>query len=80
MLMLAPVATANINQGGVTGEGLYGETTDSVVTNYGFAVIVFFPVLIFVLSVIQWRLDKRRESRIAAAKARRGSNEWQGGW
>lgn len=80
MLMLAPVAMANINEGGVSGEGLYGETTDRVVTNFGFAVIAFFPLLIFVLSVAQWRLDKRRDARKAAVKARGGRDEWKGGW
>lgn len=80
LLMLAPVALANIDHGGVSGEGTYGETTDRVVTNAGFMVIAFFPLLIFVLSVLQWRLDKRRDARKAAAKARKSNVDWQGGW
>ncbi|ADB52962.1 hypothetical protein Cwoe_4549 [Conexibacter woesei DSM 14684] len=80
LLLLAPVAMANINEGGVSGEGTYGETTDRVVTNAGFMVIAFFPLLIFVLSMLQWRLDKRRDARKAAAKARRTNVDWQGGW
>lgn len=80
LLMLAPVALANIDDGGVSGEGTYGETTDRVVTNAGFIVIAFFPLLILVLSLIQWRLDKRRDARKAAAKARRSNVDWQGGW
>src|SRR5690606_31295555 len=60
--------------------GLYGETTDKVVTNFGFAVIAFFPLLILILSLIQWGLDRRKERRKAAAKARRGRAQWTGGW
>ena len=45
----APVALAHDG-----GEGLYGETNDKVVTNAGFILIAAFPLLIFVLSMIQW--------------------------
>jgi preprotein translocase subunit SecG len=80
LLMTAPMAMASIDHGGVSGQGLYGETDDRVVTNAGFIVIAFFPLLIFVLSMLQWRLDKRRDARKAAAKARTTSSDWQGGW
>jgi hypothetical protein len=33
-----------------------------------------------VLSLLQWRLDKRRDARKAAAKHRRASADWSGGW
>jgi len=59
------------------GEGLYGETNDRVVTNAGFIVIIFFPLFIFVLSMIQWQLEKRKYRRKAAAKA---AADGQGGW
>ncbi len=59
------------------GEGLYGETNDRVVTNAGFILIIFFPLFIFVMSVIQWQLEKRKYRRKAAAKA---SAEAEGGW
>ena len=61
------------------GEGWYGETTDKVVTNAGFLIIGGLPLLLFILSLIQWR-EKRKEDRMAAAKARRGSTHWRGGW
>lgn len=76
LLVLAPGAFASE----LGGAGTYGEADDRVVTNAGFIVIAFFPLLIFVLSVLQWRLDKRRDARKAAAKARRRSVDWQGGW
>lgn len=80
LLMAAPMAMASIDHGGVSGQGLYGETTDRVVTNAGFIVIAFFPLLIFVLSMLQWRLDKRRDARKAAVKARSKNADWKGGW
>jgi hypothetical protein len=76
LAVLAPGAFASE----LGGTGTYGEADDRVVTNAGFIVIAFFPLLIFVLSVIQWRLDKRRDARKAAARARRTDVDWQGGW
>ena len=37
-----------------------------------FIVIAFFPTVILVFSLIQWRLDKRKHARMDAAKAPRG--------
>jgi hypothetical protein len=74
--LLAPVALAVEDHG----EGLYGETDDKVVTNAGFIVILFFPLLILLLSLLQWRLDKRKEARKRAEKVRSGRSEWRGGW
>jgi hypothetical protein len=62
------------------GEGLYGPTNDRVVTYSGFILIAFFPLLIFVLSMIMWRLDVRKERRKKAAKARSGRADLRGGW
>ena len=62
------------------GEGTYGETNDKVVTNAGFILIAFFPLFIFTMSMIQWRLDKRKDARKAAAKARAARADVRGGW
>jgi hypothetical protein len=59
------------------GEGLYGATDDKVVTNAGFILIIFFPLFCLVASLIQWQLDKRKDRRKAAAKARAQD---PGGW
>ena len=59
------------------GEGLYGETNDRVVTNAGFILIVFFPLFIFLVSLLQWQLEKRKYRRKAAAKA---AAHAPGGW
>ncbi len=75
LLLAAPLAVAHDG-----GEGWYGHASDLVITNFGFAVIAFFPLFILVMSLIQWRLDKRKEKRKAAAKARAASPHWGGGW
>jgi hypothetical protein len=43
------------------GVGLWGRTDDKVVTYWGFGVIIFFSVLVTVLSLIQIRLEGRKE-------------------
>jgi len=59
------------------GEGWIGETNDKIVTNAGFVLIAFFPLFIFFVSIIQWRLEKRKDRRKAAAKKRAQA---AGGW
>jgi hypothetical protein len=78
LALTAPVAMAAEGHDG--GEGWYGETSDKVVTNAGFLVIAFFPLLIFILSMLQWRLDKRKDARKRAEKARRARADLRGGW
>jgi hypothetical protein len=76
LLVLAPAALAHDG-----GEGWYGPADDKVVTNAGFILIAFFPLFIFVMSMIQWRLDKRKENRKKAHKALAGDERaWRGGW
>jgi hypothetical protein len=60
------------------GQGTYGEITDKNITNAGFMVIAFFPLLVLVLSIVQWKLDSRKARRKAAAK--KLQNDWHGGW
>jgi hypothetical protein len=62
------------------GEGLYGETNDKVVTNAGFILIGAIPLLILILTLIQIRLEKRKEEKMLAAKARRMHADLRGGW
>jgi hypothetical protein len=75
LALIAPVALAHDG-----GEGTYGATDDRVVTYAGFILIAFFPLLIFVLSMIMWRLDVRKDRRKAAAKARKARADLRGGW
>jgi hypothetical protein len=76
LLVIVPAALASPDGG----QGVYGEADDRVVTNAGFLVIAFFPLLILALSLLQWRLDKRKDARKAAAKRRASSASWHGGW
>jgi hypothetical protein len=75
LLLLAPSALAYND-----GRGFYGATNDKVVTNAGFIVILFFPLFVLTMSLIQWRLDKRKAARKAAEKAHAGDPRWRGGW
>jgi len=75
LLLLAPAALADND-----GRGFYGATNDKVVTNIGFVLIAFFPLFIGFASLIQWRLEKRKEEREHAAAERVGTAEWRGGW
>ena len=59
------------------GEGWWGETDDRVVTNAGFILIIFFPLFVLLVSLLQWRLEKRKDLRKAAAKRRA---QTPGGW
>jgi len=77
-LLLVFAATASAHAPG--GQGWYGETNDAVITNAMFLVILFFPAVIIVFSVLQWWLDKRKHARMDAAKARAVSADWRGGW
>jgi fatty acid desaturase len=74
MLIAAPAALAS------AGQGWYGETDDKTITNAMFLTIAFFPVLITILSLVQWRLDKRKHARMDAKKRRAASADWRGGW
>lgn len=77
LALTAPAAWAGPHDGG---EGLWGETTDKIVTNFGFALIAFFPIFIFLMSMAQHALDKRKDARKKAAKAREARADLRGGW
>jgi putative copper export protein len=57
MLLAVPLALAD------NGVGLAGPTTDKTVTFFCFGVIAFFAILVIVLSIVQGRLEARKERR-----------------
>jgi hypothetical protein len=59
ILIAAPAALAD------EGIGLAGPTTDKTVTFFCFGVIAFFAALVIGLSLIQNKLEKRKEQRRA---------------
>jgi hypothetical protein len=78
LLLTAPAALAAEGHDG--GEGWWGETNDKGITNAGFIVMAFFVGFIFIMSLIQGALDKRKDRRKAAEKARRARADLRGGW
>ena len=75
LAMTAPAALAHDG-----GEGWWGETNDKVITNAGFVLIAFFPLFILFMSLLQWKLEKRKDARKKAAKARVARADVRGGW
>ncbi|MCW3006156.1 MAG: hypothetical protein JWP17_782 [Solirubrobacterales bacterium] len=73
-LLIAPVAAFAQDHG----QGTWGEVSDKVITNAGFMVIAFFPLLALVLSLILWRLEVRKDRRKKTTK--KLSSDWQSGW
>jgi len=71
LALLAPTAFAHDG-----GQGTYGQADDKVVTNAGFIIIIFFPAFVLVMSLLQWRLEKRKERR----KKTLPPTDWAGGW
>ena len=74
LALLSPAALARVGHDG--GQGTYGEANDKVVTNAGFIVIIFFPTLVLLLSLLQNALERRKARRKKALPAR----DWAGGW
>lgn len=56
-LVLAPAALAD------NGVGLAGPTTDKTVTFFCLGVLLFFVALVVVMSLIQGKLERRKERR-----------------
>jgi peptidoglycan/LPS O-acetylase OafA/YrhL len=57
LLLASPAAMA------ADGVGVYGRTDDKVVTFFAFGLIAFFAILVTVLSLLQIRLENRKERR-----------------
>jgi uncharacterized membrane protein YidH (DUF202 family) len=57
LMALAPAAMA------ADGVGTYGRTDDKVITFFAFGVMAFFTILVVVLSLVQMRLDNRKQRR-----------------
>ena len=70
LLVLAPAALAHDG-----GQGWWGETNDKVVTNAGFILIVFFPLFVFLMSMLQGHLEKRKERRKKVHKELAGEEQ-----
>jgi hypothetical protein len=58
LLVLTALAPAAMAADGV---GLWGRTDDKVITYFSFAVMAFFAIFVVVATVIQSRLESRRD-------------------
>jgi hypothetical protein len=76
LLAIAPSAFA-VTHGG---QGIFGPTDDSQITNTMFIIMGLILVIIVVFSVLQAWLDHRKHARQDAAKHRESAAEWKGGW
>jgi putative copper export protein len=56
MLLAAPAMAKG-------GEGTYGHYDDKVVTNFGFGLMIFFTLLVTLLSIGQILLERRKRSK-----------------
>ena len=56
---------------GDNGEGIVGETDDKIVTFFSLGLVVFFILLVILLSALQAQLEKRKQQRKAAELRRR---------
>jgi hypothetical protein len=63
-----------------SGQGIVGENNDLMVTLFGFAVLLAIPAFAGLATLIQWRLDKRKYARLAAARNRKASSDKRLGW
>lgn len=57
LLLLAAPAMAK------GGEGTYGKYDDKVVTNFGFGLMIFFTLLVTLLTIGQILLERRKRSK-----------------
>ena len=76
LLVLAPAALAHDG-----GQGWWGETNDKVVTNAGFILIVFFPLFVLLMSMLQGAAGEAQGApQEGPQAARRRAADWRGGW
>ncbi len=60
LALMAVAAPAALAENGV---GLAGPTTDKTVTFFCFGVLAFFVALVVIMSLIQGKLEKRKDQR-----------------
>jgi len=75
LLVAAPAALAYND-----GRGFYGATDDKVVTEAGLILVVFFPTFVLLMSLLQRKLEKRKDARVAAHRPHGGDAHLRGGW
>ena len=64
LVVVAPALAKN-------GEGLVGETNDKVITMFCLGLVIFFTLVVILGTLIQSRLEKRKEAHKAARMRQR---------
>ena len=71
LALSAPALADGFGKGSGAGEGLAGETNDKIVTFFALGVLLFFVLVIVVGTLIQQRLDRRKDAHKAATMRQR---------
>ncbi len=66
VLVAQAIAAAPALASGGDGEGLVGETNDKVITFFALGLIVFFPLVVTIGTLLQVALERRKAARKAA--------------
>ena len=69
--LLVALATAAPAMANNAGEGLAGELNDKIITFFCLGVVLFFTLVVIIGSVIQGRLEKRKDARKHASSLQR---------
>jgi nitrogen fixation/metabolism regulation signal transduction histidine kinase len=64
LALAAPALASN-------GEGLVGETNDKVITAFCLGLVIFFTLVVIVGTLIQSRLERRKQAKKAAQMRQR---------
>jgi nitrogen fixation/metabolism regulation signal transduction histidine kinase len=64
LALAAPALASN-------GEGLVGETNDKVITFFCLGLVIFFVVVVILGTIVQGRLERRKDARKAARMRQR---------
>lgn len=54
--------------------------TEKLITEFGLGLILFFPLFVLAMSLLQASLDKRKDRKKAAHRHAKGDAAWRGGW
>jgi uncharacterized protein HemY len=71
LILVFTLALAAPAWAGDNGEGIVGETDDKIITFASLGVLLFFVIVVVVLSTLQGLLEKRKEQRKAVELRRR---------
>ncbi len=66
LLVLTPSALAQEDDVTDNGEGFLGEVDDKIVTFFSLGVVVFFTIVVILATLVQQRLERRKDEKKAS--------------